>query len=176
MQPSGEFCACGLSLLSGATETYFGAGITPPYPLSGVLRVTFSKDDHFNYTDKGGQTYSFHCSTGENSVDCAEGSGLYYNLDLTDGHSIFVGRSQWEEEDPMNWRLSGGDALFDVPRDVAKAGFTFHLRWKETDLGGRLLCVQEPGTESIPDGKPRKDYAKDHRMESCYFAIANVAN
>jgi hypothetical protein len=160
----------------GDWKAYFGAGITPPYPFSGVLKVTMSKDDHFSYTDKDVKTSSFHCSTGQNSVDCAEGSGLYYDLILPDGRSIYVGRSQWLDEDPLSWLSSGGDALFDVPREAVEAGHIFHFRWKDTALANRLLCVQEPGTETIPDGKPRKEYARHHRMESCYFAVSNTTN
>jgi hypothetical protein len=78
------------------------------------------------------------------------------------------------EQDPLKWMLSGGDALFENSIGDAKTGRVFHFRWKDAPYGlpMKLLCVPITGTESIPDGKARKEYAKNHRMESCYFATA----
>ena len=55
----------------------------------------------------------------------------------------------------------------------AKTGRVFHFRWVDLWTAGvadRLLCVPIEGSESIPNGKARKEYVKRHPMESCYFA------
>jgi hypothetical protein len=153
-------------------DAYFGAGIAPPYPFSGVLQVTVSSDYEFSNTDANGDTTSFHCSSDEYRTDCYDGPGVSFELVQPDGNYISVSRTPWIEQDTLKWMLSAGDALFENPIEDAKAGRIFHFRWKEDPYGlsGRLLCVPIAGTESIPDGKARKEYAKNHRMESCYFA------
>jgi len=157
-------------------DTYFGAGISPAYPYAATLRITLSKDDHFSSTNGNGDTTNFHCSTTSTSVDCAEGTGLYHDLVLESGGSIFVG-SQSFEGDPLGWMIPETPVPYDFSLDNAKNGHVFHFRWKESPSAlGRVLCIQVAGTESIPDGKEKKKYAKHHRMESCYFAIPNKYN
>lgn len=153
-------------------DAYFGAGIVPEYPLTGVLKITRLGDYHASYTDADGHTISFHCTSDEYDTDCYDGPGLSFELDEPDGSSISVSRTPWIDQDPLQWMLSSGDALFEKSLQDAKSGRIFHFRWKDAPSGGsiKLLCVPIAGTESIPDGKARKEYAKSHRMESCYFA------
>ena len=147
---------------------YFKKGITPPYPLTGTLKVTTSQDDHFSSTVNG-TTYTFHCSSTENAVDCTDGPGVYRELLLADGSSIYIGGS--DIDDP--WLLADIKGSFDDPLSFSNSSKeAFHLRWKSLDQNRTgIVCVQAPGTESIPDGKERKKYSKTHHMEYCYFAI-----
>jgi hypothetical protein len=160
-------------------DTYFGAGIAPAYLLSAIVEVTHSGDDHFSYTDGNGDTTMWHCSSTASSVDCADGPGVYFSLIPTDpqpvnGQPIYTDFRDANAIVPplmkasLNWELSG-DPVFQTVFEDAKARRVLHFRWTDLD-GARLVCIPVPGTESIPDGNARKDYAKKHRMESCYFA------
>jgi hypothetical protein len=159
-------------------DTYFGAGIAPAYPFSGTFQITRSKDYHFSYADADGDTTSFHCSSDQYSTDCADGSGIYTALIPVDAQPVngqpisFSLLTQTDDpQAPLGWVVSGNPTLENFIED-AKAGRLVHFRWKDDPAGGsgKLVCIPIAGAELIPDGRARKDFAKQHRMESCYFA------
>lgn len=151
---------------------YFKKGITPPYPLKGVIRVKMSHDDYHFSSTVDGTTYSFHCSTSEHDVTCSDGSEISTYIYLPDGTSMYIGQKD-NGNDP--WLLADIKGTFKDPLHNNPGDATFNLRWREFDsnLKTGVLCVQAPGTESIPEGRERKEYAKHHHMEYCYFAILN---
>jgi hypothetical protein len=151
-------------------DTYFGAGVVPPYPLSGRLIVSMSKDQHYSYTNSDGQTSSFHCSSDSTGTECQDGGGLYYYLVMPDDSSIYVSPGREYDGDlPLGRTLAFSNALLDIPT-TERNNRVFHFRWVDSPIAGRVLCVQVPGAESIPNGKELKEYVKRHRMETCYFA------
>lgn len=154
-------------------DVYFSKGIAPSYPFSGTLAVTSLGDFHASYTGVNGDMTSFYCSSTAHSIDCADGPGIAYALVQDDGETISVSNS------PVFPSLFGppeigGNTLLESATRDAETGRIFHFRWTNLWIGGRpdvrVLCVPIAEAESIPDGKARKEYAKHHPMESCYFA------
>src|ERR1039458_9153519 len=87
-------------------DAYFGAGIAPPYPFSGTLKVISSGDYEFSNTDANGQTTSSHCSSDEYRTDCYDGPGIYFYLVPVDaqpanGQDIFVSSMPWISTNPF---------------------------------------------------------------------------
>lgn len=150
-------------------QTYFGAGIAPPYPLSGMLLVSYSHDQQYSYTDATGHTTSVHCSSDSTGTDCAEGTGIGYYLVMPDNGSIYVGPPHVSDTWPESWLIDFKDALQSIPASERK-NHVFHFRWARDPYADQILCVQMPGVENIQAGKELKEYAKRHKMESCYIA------
>jgi hypothetical protein len=147
-------------------DTYFGAGIAPPYTLTGTLRVRHSSDHNYSYTNSDGETASFHCSSNSAGTDCYDGTGIYRELILETGEFVFIG-STWDSRDaPIGWILDS------TPHDLGFVdGKVFHARWKTDPYASSpLLCIHPPGLDAVPNGKALRKYAKMHRMETCYIA------
>jgi hypothetical protein len=147
-------------------NTYYGAGIAPAYPHTATLKSIVSNDAHSSFTDSNGRTTSVHC---DDDGNCYEGTGVYHYLVLEDGRQLFV------ELVPHDELLSGHVAklptrnvlLENVDREI-----TFHVRLLESGFAdGRIeywACIQVPGTESIPDGKQKRQLARQQALETCY--------
>jgi len=174
MQPSGRILRMWSIPTFRGNETYFGAGITPPYPLLAFSGSPFRRMTIFNYTDKAVRHIAF--TVQQRRIAWIARKGAAFTTTSTYRWAFYFCRKE-SMGGGRPYELGvclGEDALFDVPRDVAKAGFTFHLRWKETDLGeGSFVCRSRVPSRSqmASQGRLRKGI---NRMESCYFAIANV--
>lgn len=147
-------------------DQYFGAGVVPSYPYAARLVRTSSNDQHYRYTDSTGNTQSWHCSADESGAECAEGFGLYFYLVQADGGGYYVADERWGYGDPWDMTFEP-DSIFTVMGRSNSDMPVFHFRFVQRE-GVDLACIQQPGTESIPNGKARKNYAKHHRLESCY--------
>jgi hypothetical protein len=158
-------------------EKYFKPGISPGYPLTGTLTgVTFG-DYHASYTDADGNTSRWTCSTTTNSVDCSDGPGASFYLVEPDGTSLMVGKPDVYSE-PPNWRMDPEvDAILGHYDVRSRAPQIFHFRVRYLIVGKMTVpqvCVPVPGTEALPEGKMRKEWAKKHRMEDCYFTVIDA--
>jgi hypothetical protein len=149
----------------------------PIYDMTGTMGFRFSSAYSASYTGADGQTLSVQCRGTDNSMDCWEGTGLTYTINLSDGSIVtLLGRTPVEEfghsiafigrEDPLSPIIDAASAkrrdagMYKEDNDENKIYFHFRLA-QGTFPYGKLVCL--PWFDELD----KHGNVKHHR-EACY--------
>ena len=89
------------------------------YDHIGLIVVNVFPSDYYFHGESGETGFSFHCNVDEVSVDCLEGTGIFYSIRLDDGSKHPLGQPLWQPlsigfYDPLRKLIDKSTALSDI--------------------------------------------------------------